>query len=1006
MKSFLEELSEAIYAKHHDHLADLMVIFPNRRAGFFFRQYLAKHIQHPVWSPEIMSFEDFVHKQVPLLLADPLTLIFTLFDIFKAESPFKESFDRFYFWGELLLSDFNEIDKYLVDAEDIFTNIKDLKELEDNYAYLTTEQLAAIAKFWKSFELDQEALLREETGTARLKFLKLWEILYPVYRQFKIKLESKGLGYDGMITRKLVKLLESEQTGTTTFDIKNREIVFAGFNALATAEEKIISWFITHQQAEIYWDVDGLYMNNNHHEAGLFLRKYIQKKPFFESLKPPYPEHFTTGTDRTITLTGVTLEVGQAKKLGEILETLCQQDNFNPEKTVIVLPQEHMLFPVLHALPASINKINVTMGYQLRDTSLYSLLEHLLTLQQNARIDQNGHISFHYSSVLSVLRHPYVIYFNTELAIRNAHKIESENRVYIAADELEKDSYFYPAIFRQVSSAIEMFDYLLDLLKLINKHYQEVTPDQNDLPENQLDIFQQENTEEHPWLEQEYIYHFYIHLNRLKSVLEKESIDLTLTTFLRLFRQIMQSLRLPFTGEPLRGLQIMGMLETRNLDFENVFILSMNEGIFPAQNNLNSFIPHNLRFGFGLPSFDQQDAIYANIFYRLLQRAKNAYLFYNTEDTPNLSGEMSRFLYQLIYESEVKDKGILRFPAKKGAFRVVHQTLANPVHSFTPKIISIPKDEKVMQVLEKYLVKNGNSEYRLTPSALNTYLDCRLRFYYQYIAGLEQTDEVKEEVDALIFGNILHKVMETIYQEHLKGNKTRIIRAEDFTKFKGKYLDWAIEEGFKAYFKIKEGNRFHFEGRNVIVREIVKKMVVKILDMDETYAPFEIVGLEQRGYYLEASIRVNKQENHVVGLKGIIDRIDKKENEVRVLDYKTGKDEKHIPNIASLFDRADVKRNKAGMQAIFYGLLYREKFPDSAETITPGLLNAKELFKNDFDFYLKLDKKPLFSLDEYLPEFRQYLVQLLEEIFDSNIPLDQTTDIKKCKNCPYESICW
>ena len=1006
MNSFLEEISGQIYQKYQDNLQELTVVFPNRRAGLFFQKFLSRHIETPVWSPEIISMEEFVKQLTPLQVADKLTLIFTLFEIFKQHSPYQETFDRFYFWGELLLNDFDEIDKYLIDAEDLFTNIRDLREIEDNYNYLTDEQQAAISKFWKSFEythLGEQAM----QDTAQQKFIRLWGTLAKVYTAFKTKLSETGVAYEGMLFRRITEDLDRTYTENPDEILPGRKVIFVGFNMLSAAEENIIAWFIARRKAEIFWDIDRFYTENPRHEAGMFFRKYEQKKAFAESLRHPHPDHFHTGENREITIQGVTLEVGQAKKMGEIIQDLLQQPDFNPEKAVIVLPEEHLLFSVLHALPEEVRKINITMGYPLRSTPLYSFLEHLLNMQQNTK-DQKGNISFHYREVLAVLRHPYVVYFNTKLAAENVRRIETENKIFISPDELTMDSVFYPQLFKYITSAEAMFAYLLNVLKQVNEHYEAIKPEPAADDKSQLGLFGQEEEEiQQPWLEQEYIYHFFTHLSRLQSIVEQEGIKMSVPTFLRLFRQVMQSLRLPFTGEPLNGLQVMGVLETRNLDFEHVFILSMNEDAFPAQNVSHSFIPHNLRFGFGLPSFDQQDAIASYIFFRLLQRAKHVHLFYNTEDTPYVSGEMSRFLYQLIYESVYNESGELIFPSEKGDFRIRRQTLSSPVQTITPAPIAIPKDEQVMQQLFEFVVEEEETKRRLTPSALNTYLDCRLRFYYQYIAKIEQLDEVKEEVDPLIFGNILHKTMEILYTRLIRDKGSNLVEKEDFALLKNTYLTQAIEQGFTEHFMSQRAT-FEFEGRNVIVREVVHKMTEKILGMDEQYAPFSIIGIEQKGsdgYQIDMEIEVD-QKKVKVGLKGIIDRIDKKEDMVRVLDYKTGKDERQISSIASFFDRTHEYRNKAAMQAFFYAFLYYEKFPQTQEKIIPGLLNAKELFTDSFDVRLRLDKEPVSDFTFHAPEYRQHLKLLLAELFDPAIPFNQTHDVKKCQNCPYYSICW
>jgi hypothetical protein len=493
-------------------------------------------------------------------------------------------------------------------------------------------------------------------------------------------------------------------------------------------------------------------------------------------------------------------------------------------------------------------------------------------------------------------------------------------------------------------------------------------------------------------------------VNRLKALSEENQFQFEQGTFLKLFRQLMQSLRLPFTGEPLRGLQIMGVLETRNLDFDHVFILSANEGTYPPREVGHSFVPGNLRRGFGLPTPDQQDAIYAYTFYRLLHRAKQTYLIHNTEDTSTLSGEMSRFLYQLLYESEPQGDDTYRYPNARGAFRITRRTLSAPVRILPPQPIAIEKEPTVMERLAVY-AEMGSSG--LTPSALNTYLDCRLKFYYKYVAGLRESEGVQDDVDPAVFGNVLHKAMERVYQRHVDQTGQATVTAEDIRGFKSKALDRAVREGFQEHFRGQADDTLTLEGRNLIAYDIVRKMAARILEMDAQYAPFEVVSLEREadaGYVRLLPVPAGN-DSVTVRLKGIIDRVDRKGNTVRVLDYKTGRDEKKVYGFASLFDRDHPNRNKAAMQALFYAFLY-EPHATSDERITPGLVNAKELFGDQFDPRLLLDKHPIDDYRPYAAEFTQALSELLSELYDPTVPFSQTEDLKKCDYCPFTRLCY
>ena len=1044
MPSFLEEVSRQLLEKHRDHLADLTVVFPNRRAGLFFREILSRDVQEPGWLPRLLTYQEFIAELSSLRSPDRLTLIFMLYRIFVEKSGSKETFDQFYFWGNLLIEDFNEIDKSLVRADDLFANLRDLKELDARYDYLTPEQRELIARFWKGFSQQ----LERDLSKPKQAFLTFWNVLYRVYAAYRTHLQQLGLGYEGMMTRTVAESLGQQDAGKSFL-----HLAFVGFNAFYPAEEKIVRWWVRQAGADVLWDVDAHYLEDSVQEAGLFFRRYRKLPDLGATFPDRLPRHFYASSPnrnsqnggsqnggsqnggsqsngsppqptRDIHIIGVTLEVGQAKLVGNSLQKLIKQGDFVPERTAIVLPDQNLLFPVLHALPPEIRRVNVTMGYPLRNTSLYSLIEQLLRLQEGKRARKTAaegrtDYEFHHTSLLAVLRHPYVAPIDRDEIQELIRRIEDENRIYVPTEELHRTP-FLRMLFQPLIEVQETFTYLLHLLKNLHDHIAidplaESLPSRppssgpsEDHPSSKLQAPSPSDPEPDlilPVLEKELIYHLYIHVNRLQALAEENQFQFEQATFLKLFRQLMQSLRLPFTGEPLRGLQIMGVLETRNLDFDNVFILSANEGIYPPREVGNSFVPGNLRRGFGLPTPDYQDAIYAYTFYRLLHRAKTVYLIHNTEDTPTLSGEMSRFLYQLIYEAEAQEDGTYRYPDAQGAFRIQHHTLSAPVRTIPPAPITIKKDADVLERLHVY-TETGTSG--LTPSALNTYLDCRLKFYYKYVAGLQESEGVQDEVDPAVFGNVLHKAMERVYQHYVERSGQTTLTAEAIAQFKGKALDRAVQEGFQEHFRGRPDGAFSLEGRNLIAYDIVRKMAARILAMDAHYAPFEIVSLEREadvGYSLMLPVPVAESSVRV-RLKGIIDRVDRKDSVVRVLDYKTGRDEKKIKSIASLFDRDDPQRNKAAMQAVFYALLYASQAEEADERIAPGLVNAKELFGQDFDPRLILDKHPIDDFYPYRAEFTQALTQLLAELFNPDVPFGQTEDTKKCDYCPFVGLCY
>ena len=965
MKPFLVHLSEQLFEKYGHDFHNVTIVFPNRRAGLFFRKHLSKYLLKPVWAPQILNIDEFVKGLSNIKSADHLTLLFLLFDAYKKVSPVKDSFDQFYYWGEMLLRDFNEIDKYLINADDLFRDLKDQKDLESHFEYLTKEQIEVIKQFWSSFDA--------KPSKHQDDFLQVWHILAKVYTTFKESLMENEVGYDGMIFREV-----AEQAQKTNIIGPERQIVFAGFNALTKAEEIIIGSILKNAGASMYWDLDQYYFNNPNQEAGIYFRKYAKNKNFAATFPAIVPADFLS-VPKKIEMVGVPLAVGQAKLLGQML---LKQTNLDageaPEKTAIVLPDEQMLFPVLHSLPPEFTDINITMGYPLRDTPLYGFIEHLLNLQQNIKENKAGKIAFYYKYVLSLLNHPYVNRYNPQKASELIAIIKRNNKIAVEITELS-DNAFYKKIFQKLNSANEIFDYLLDILMVINRRLEEESKEGSAVV-----------------MEKEYVFHFYTQLKRLKEIILQQEIDLTIQTFLKLFRQIIFSLKLPFSGEPLNGLQIMGVLETRNLDFDNVYLLSMNEGQFPLSSSQSSFIPFNLRKGYGLPTYEQQDAIYAYNFYRLIQRAKKVFLFYNTESGIQTGGEMSRFLYQLRYEAPVE---------------IEEHILSNPIKVPFPVPIVIQKDNKVLDGLSIYLADaSGNSIKSLTPSAFNTYLDCSLKFYFRYVVRMYESDTIDEEIDAAVFGNLLHHAMENFYNLILTKNGHKIIEKEDLDN--AVFIEQAVLESFATHFDWQNIEDHQFDGRNLIVKEIVLKMVKEIVRNDMTYTPFEILGLEddKAGYKSNVPINTESGEKRVI-IKGIIDRVDLKDKVVRVIDYKTGKDNKIFESIPGLFDRNNPKRNKAAMQTLIYSLLYAESESFSDHVITPGLYNARELFGKNFSINLMIKEEgsriaePVRDAKPFLPALKSEMSKLLEEIYNPSMPFEQTNNLRICGYCPYAGIC-
>lgn len=940
---FLKQIAQQVQLQYAERLDEVILVFPNRRAGLFFRKYLSEDLNKPIWSPSILSMEDFVYQFCELQIADKFTLIVELYQAYSKHIGGTESFDRFYYWGEMLLGDFDDIDKYIIDAKYLFTDLSNQKVLDDYFDYLTDEQKKIILEFWSTFS--------EQSSEEKKNFQLIWGKLYKIYTDFTTNLKNKNLGYTGLVYKEVVNALPKID--------KNKQVIFAGFNALTVTEERIITHFIE-GGAEIKWDVDAYYMEDERQEAGSFLRVYKKKNAFANSLKEPFPTNLEDKSDSPIYLNAVAQKSGQVKLLGNIIREIHEKGNFNPEKSVIVLPDENLLFPVLNSLPNSIDKINVTMGFPLVNTPIYSLVEHLLRLQQQAKQKPTEEATFYFKNAIHIFKHPLIQHLIPKEASENIKNIESKNWIRIKYDQLLSDSLIIPTVFQKVEKTSDIIDYLQKIIGIVTV------------------------SDEVSLLEKEYAYQFYTQLNRIKEVIEQFMLTMDLEAFIRLFRQMIQSLRLPFTGEPLNGLQIMGVLETRNLDFENVFILSMNEGTFPSPGKGHSFIPYNIRKGYDMPTFDQQDAIYAYLFYRLLQKAENVHLFYNTEGGSTGGGELSRYVQQLKYESKRP---------------VELTTLSHQISITKQKPIVIEKTDSVFNKLKKYIISsNDNDQDRLTPSAFNTYLDCRLRFYFRYVAEIYEYNDLQDQIDPMVFGNLLHNAMENLYKQ--KSNI--VIEKKDFTELKP-LIDDAVKMAFAMHYSMDE-DKIEFEGKKVLAFEVIKKYVAQVLKRDHEYAPFEIVGLEAKDYTLNTKVE-GEEGTLIVGLKGIIDRIDLKGERIRVIDYKTGKDDRKVTSIHSLFDRDDPKRNKAAMQTLLYSLLYIRNNKEFQGAVVPGIFNTKETFSKNFDYRLMIDKEPIMNAKPIMNEFEGYLNDLLAEMYSPYVPFDQTEEEVKCTHCPYNGVC-
>lgn len=978
MKTFLEEVAEKVY-RDHPKLENVTVVFPNRRAALYFRKHLTALIARPVFAPRIVTIEDLFKLLSNADVPDKLILISVLFgsyrDVMNSSSEDKIArLEDFYFWGDMLLRDFEEVDKYMVPAEQLFKDLSHQKEIDTSFDFLTDEQKTFLKEFWSNFDVTPSA--------NKNRFLSIWRRLWHVYQKFRTDLRAKGMAYEGMLQRDVAETLHAGALD----DKISGHLVFAGFNALTAAEEKLITHCVERHKAEVHWDVDAYYLNNRWQEAGMFFREYQQKAVLGKTFSADTPAHFQEkiATGKEVHLYGATQPIAQAKLMSQVLSEAIAA-GMNPEETLVVLADEKMLMPVLYGISGSVEKLNVTMGFPLASTPMFNFIELLIDLQINRKGDH-----FNHRQVLAILGHAYVVAAHAPASNEKRKEILEKNWVHIPKGYLATQSPLHRKIFTEVSAdhkglSLSLVDYLQEVIREVGAL--------NSVGD----------------LDKEYALHFVKFFNVLGSVL-LESADVagvytgnlqevdvrSMKTFLRLFRQLVSMQKIPFSGEPLRGLQVMGVLETRNLDFKNVFMLSLNEGAFPSTGGKGSYIPHNIRKAYALPTLAHQDAMYSYLFYRTLQRAENIYLFYNSETDVLGQGEMSRYLQQLLFES---------------GLNIQKHVLHNPIQPHAVVPLSVAKDDAILATLENLVSVNESrwGSKGISPSALNAYIECRLQFYFKYVARIREPKEIEEELDARVLGNFLHKVMENFYKDLAERKGSNLVEKADF-KNAAPTIAILIDNVFREAYKLDPDKPVEYAGQRLVVYEIVKRFASQILKIDHAYAPFAMEALEKEG--LVYGIDIDRPPYKAI-LGGKIDRVDRKDDRLRIIDYKTGKDTLDFESIDSLFN-GQGRRNKAAFQTLLYALMYVNSVTEltsagvgtRSERIVPGLINRMNVFDPSFEFGLKVGKQQVTDVASMFPEFERKLKELFEELLDPARPFDQTTNRDACKYCAYRNICY
>lgn len=971
METFLRLVARDLYAKTGNDLSRTVVVFPNKRAGLFFNEYLAAETDRPLWSPAYLSISELFCQLSSLKLGDPIRLVCELYKVFREETGSEETLDDFYFWGELLISDFDDVDKNLVRADRLFTNLQDLKNLMDDYDFLDKEKEEAIRQFFQNFSIEKRTELKA-------KFISLWDKLGDIYRHYRSNLAELGIAYEGMMYRHVMEQLDAER-------LRYDRYVFVGFNVLNKVETELFKRLQETEKALFYWDYDVFYTHLPRqqtppytHEAGEFILRNLSLFPnqlpeaAFDVLRKP----------KTVRFLSASTENAQARYLPQWVREVCRPSSVaegnaagqeaKEKENAVVLCNEALLLPVLHSIPAEVKNVNITMGFPLAQTPAYSFIHALVELQTTGYRADRGHYT--YDAVLAVLKHPYVRRLSSE-AESLEKRLTEDNRFYPLPSELKQDA-FLERVFTPQNGIAALCGYLTDLLREAAALYRHES-------EGTEDIFNQ--------LYCESLFKSYTLVNRLLNLMETGELGgLKPDTMKRLLDRLLTSANIPFHGEPAIGMQVMGVLETRNLDFRNLIMLSVNEGQLPKAGGEASFIPHNLRKAFGMTTIEHRNAVYAYYFYRLIQRAEHITLLYNSSSDGLNRGEMSRFMLQFLIESP------------HSVWREYLEAAQSPQQS---RRIDIPKTPEIWQrMYEDYDVRRHPNAV-FSPSALNTYLDCRLKFYYRYVLGLKAPDEASAEIDSALFGTIFHYAAEQVYRDLTANGKE--IRKEDLEQLLKdevklqNYVDIAFKEKF---FHVSPTEKPEYNGTQLIHSKVIASYLRQLLRNDLQYAPFRMEGMECKvSEVVEIETPLGRLALQV---GGTIDRLDSKEDTLRIVDYKTGGSPKTPESIEQLFTPADNRPNYIFQTFLYAAIICRQQ----PIKVAPSLLYIHRAASESYSPVIEMGaprqpKIPVNNFALFEDEFRERLLALLQEIYSPDQTFCQTENAQTCGYCDFRRLC-
>jgi CRISPR/Cas system-associated exonuclease Cas4 (RecB family) len=903
-------------------VSEYCFVFPTRRAGYVFRQQYIKHQQQATWLPEILGIRDFILKVHAVPVADDLVLLLLLYQVLTSMG-MQESLEKFIPWGKILLNDFNEIDQNLVNARRIYQQSYEERQIDQAFA-LSPEEMQEIAGFWKLFAKMPLSTLQEN-------FLASWKLLPDVYDQFSQLLHQSGITYEGKAYREV-----AERITDKSIRLPWKKIVFCGFYALSNAEQSIFTQLTEQGLAETYWDSDNFYHDNPSHEAGLYLRRNDLLKENFS-----WKGNYFKEVPKNIYITGVPLRTGQVKWISELLDAKLNDPSFHPGNAVIVLPDENMLTSLLYALPEKLTSVNVTMGYPAKSSMTASLVNVFITLHKNA-VTENGS----YFLLRLMIKELLVKVSGKTPGLRLNAVLNSDTHPFIASGAVITEAGAAAFLLEEQQSLQQLH---LTLKKLLKQYREKVSST------NAVELAS--------------CNHLLEELDHFFDLLKGKEKQLTVPVVLSLVEEHLHTLKIPFHSDADKGIQVMGFLETRTLDFDHVFILSVNENLLPASTSGKTYLPYSLRKAYKLPLRTEQDAVYSYHFYRLLQRAREVHLIYNTEPGSLSGGEISRYLLQISMELNT-EKG---YPVT-----VHHQAVSTDAVMQTVPDITIYKDAEVLQKLQDLYIEKKTGK-GLSVTALSEYVHCSLKFYFKYIAGLRVPDEEAEELDAAMFGKVFHNAVSRIYED------TQTISSSDQLK-----LLAAIEPSLNEAVKREYGKVIH-NGNDYLLKNVLKELLQRIVKHDVEESPVELIGHEKE---YETTLHVDHAGT--VQLYGKIDRIDSKDGILRIIDYKTGNDE--VTDKYAIDQLFKDSKKKVMLQLLFYSWLVKRSAPHAA--VKAGMYKLRHVSQG-----IKWMQKGEIITDEILDAFTSELSATISSLFNPTTPFSQATDRKRCEYCDFINLC-